>query len=89
MTATIAISFDDAELPNMDDSYLAALWHTAQANPADIEDPTAQQIAESIGREIILRWLAKTPPLLWKHQGAHARFDKLRAVGHQPGEAVA
>lgn len=34
-----------------------------------------------IPREIITRWLAAVPPLLWAHQGAHARFARATPPG--------
>ncbi len=72
MKLEINIPVDTDTLPHVRDEYLAALWHVAQANPAPIEDRTAGQVAEAIGREIIRRFLASTPALLWEHQGRHA-----------------
>lgn len=77
MKIDITISVDTDVLTNLTDGYLAALWHVAQANPAPIEDRTAERVAEAIGREIIRRFLANTPPLLWEHQGGHADWAKL------------
>ncbi len=71
MEHTIAIKFSADALPSYTDSFLAALWHLAQANPAPIDDREAGDIAEKIGREIIRRFLAATPPELWAHQGLH------------------
>lgn len=62
------------DLPRLDivnDSTLATWWHVAQANPAPLEDATAGQIAEHVGREIIRRWLKSVPPELWHHQSSH------------------
>lgn len=72
----VSISFEVAtdSLATLADDYLCALWHVAQANPAGMQDRAAGQLAEHIGREIIRRFLANTPPLLWAHQGAHADF---------------
>jgi len=77
MKTTITITVDAAALSTLADDYLAALWHVAQANPAPIEDRDAGVVAEAIGREIIRRFLANTPPMLWAHQGRHADWAKL------------
>lgn len=74
MKATVTFQIDTDTLHCLRDDYLAALWHVAQANPAPIEQDAPGRLAEHIGREIIRRWLAATPPLLWAHQGAHAEF---------------
>lgn len=63
-TTSITFAIDTDKLPHVNDSYLAQLWHIAQANPADF--------AERVGREIVRRWLADVPPELWHHQGRHA-----------------
>lgn len=70
MKATITIAIDTDSLNSVTDSYLAQLWHVAQANPADgfaSGEPGA--LAEHIGREIIRRFLANTAPDLWNHKG--------------------
>lgn len=73
MTITsITFQIDADKLPGINDSYLAQLWHIAQANPAEFGDVTACDFAERVGREIVRRWLAATPPELWHHQGRHA-----------------
>jgi hypothetical protein len=72
MKATVTIEIDTDTLPNMGDSYVAAMWHVAQANPADhYKDRTPGQLAECVGREIIRRFLERTGPELWNHQGCH------------------
>ena len=85
MKTSITITVDEAALPGLTDGYLAALWHAAQANPAPIEDRAAGKVAEAVGREIIRRFLANTPPLLWKHQGRHADWCALQQL--QEGQA--
>jgi len=70
--ARITFEIDAATLPHTTDSYLAQLWHIAQANPAPMGDAQACEFAEQVGREIVRRWLAETPPDLWSHQGRHA-----------------
>lgn len=77
MKTAITITVDHTSLSSLADDYLAALWHVAQANPAPIEDREAGRVAEAIGREIIRRFLANTPPMLWAHQGGHADWAKL------------
>lgn len=72
MTKTaITVEFDLDSLESYTDAFVAQLWHVAQANPAPISDIAAGDIAERIGREIIKRWLVRTPPDLWNHQGRH------------------
>lgn len=65
----ITFEIDGSRLQSYEDSYLATLWHIAQANPADHGDKQAGELTERVGREIIRRWLASTPPELWRHQG--------------------
>lgn len=77
MKLEITIPVDTDTLSHIRDEYLAALWHVAQANPAPIQDHAASRVAEAIGREIIRRFLATTPPLLWEHQGSHAALPRL------------
>ena len=84
MKLDVTITVDTNALSSADDRYLAALWHVAQANPAPIEDRAAGRVAEAIGREIIRRFLATTPPLLWDHQGSHVALAKLNL--QQEGE---
>jgi hypothetical protein len=73
----ITIPIDTDRLRDFTDQYLSTLWHVAQANPADISDVAAGRIAEAVGREIIRRFLASTPPELYHHQGHHADWHKL------------
>ena len=75
---TVTITIDINNLSHCDDTYLASLWHVAQANPADISDLAAGKIAEAIGREIIRRFLAATPAELYTHQGHHATWYALK-----------
>lgn len=74
----VTITIDTDNLRHCDDMYLAALWHVAQANPADISDVAAGKVAEAVGREIIRRFLAATPPELYNHQGHHATWHALK-----------
>ncbi len=86
MKLDITILVDTDTLAHLTDDYLAALWHVAQANPVPISNDDAGRAAEAIGREIIRRFLANTPPLLWNHQGRHAGFCKLHGLA-QPEAA--
>ena len=93
MNVEIAITIDTDALTHLSDAYLACLWHVAQANPAPIENREAGDVAEKIGREIIRRFLANTPPTLWDRQGRHAEWHELMVLkGHfQPpaeGEVI-
>lgn len=71
-TTSITFLIEADKLPHYTDAYLAQLWHIAQANPAPFGDAQACDFAEQVGREIVRRWLATTPPELWHHQGRHA-----------------
>ncbi|MCB1901775.1 MAG: hypothetical protein KDH16_20965 [Rhodocyclaceae bacterium] len=76
---TIAIKIDTDSLGSLEDSYLAALWHAAQINPAPFGDRNACELAERIGREIIRRFLVTTSPRMWDHQAAHIGLSKTLA----------
>lgn len=79
MAATsITFQIETDKLAHCTDAYLAQLWHIAQANPAPFGDAQACDFAEQVGREIVRRWLATTPPELWHHQGRHANQPTLR-----------
>lgn len=69
MKHTIAITIDTDRLASVTDTYLAQLWHVAQANPAPYGDRDAGDLTEKIGREIIRRWLVAEQPDLYAHQG--------------------
>ncbi len=68
---TITFTIDADNLRTYTDEYIAQLWHISQANPAPYGDADACEFAEHVGREIVRRWLAETPPTLWTHQGRH------------------
>lgn len=69
MKTSITFDIDTDKLPQYTDSYLVQLWHIAQANPADSKDPSAGELAEHVGREIISRFVMNMRPDLWNHQG--------------------
>lgn len=72
MNHRITIEIDENKLEHYTDQHLATLWHVAQANPEDgFTNREPGEIAERVGREIIRRFLAQTPPPLWDHQGRH------------------
>lgn len=71
MKTTITFEIDDDKLTGYTDEYIAQLWHIGQANPASFGDVQACTLVEFLGREIVRRWLAETPPELWAHQGRH------------------
>lgn len=81
MKVSIAFEVSTDMLPHYADTYLAQLWHVAQANPAPFGDTTACRFVEHLSREIVRRWLAQTPPDLWHHQGEH--IGKAGAVVQQ------
>ena len=72
MKTSINLVIDHEAIQNVRDDFLAAYWHAAQANQTPYGDQDACRLADLIGREIIRRFLASTPPLLWEHQGSHA-----------------
>ncbi|MGB6054624.1 MAG: hypothetical protein WBG17_05230 [Burkholderiaceae bacterium] len=85
MQHSITIQIDTDQLQNVTDTHLATLWHVAQANPAPHTTPDAGAIAEKIGREIIRRFLATTPPELYFHQGRDYYHHTLVQHGYWPG----
>jgi hypothetical protein len=97
MKTSITLEIDTDNLRSVEDRYLAQLWHAAQANPAPSTDVDAARLAETIGREIIRRWLMATPPELYARQGhtpywnllvEHGKFsDHGRAWTPNPPEA--
>lgn len=77
----ITIEIDTAALSGYTDEHLAALWHIAQANPAPHGDRDAGELAGTIGFEIIRRWLAQAPPVLYRHQARDYYWNELRQLG--------
>lgn len=76
MKTTITFEIDTDRLSAFNDEYIAQLWHVSQANPAPFGDADACDFAERVGREIVRRWLAVTPPQLWGHQGCHVKTQQ-------------
>jgi hypothetical protein len=70
----IEIIIDLDALDSYTDEYLASLWHVAQIHPAPYGDLFACDIAETIGRAIIKRWLLATPAPLYTKQGRDTYF---------------
>lgn len=85
MKTSITFDIETDKLAGYTDQYLAQLWHIAQANPAPITDRDAGELAETIGREIIKRWLQNSPADLWSHQGRHYYSCVLSDNGSWPG----
>ena len=79
MKTSITIEIDTDRLGSITDTYLAQLWHVGQANPAPGSDPDAGHLAETIGREIIRRWLTSpgAGPELYAHQGKDHYWNAL------------
>ena len=71
MKHRISIEIDEDALRNYTDEYIANLWHVAQANPAPFGDPNAARLAETLGLEIIRRWLKANPGDMYCHLGSH------------------
>lgn len=64
------------DLSGVTETYLVALWHLSQINPAPFGDLEACRFAESVGREIIRRFVTEVGPELWAVQGAHVELAK-------------
>jgi hypothetical protein len=78
----ITIVINEADLAGVTDECLAVWWHVVQANPADgFTSSKPGNLAETIGREIIRRWLAGVRPELWNHQGRHYYWHQLTKHG--------
>lgn len=90
MKTRISFDLDTTQLDGYTDQHLAALWHISQANPAPFGDRVACQVPEYISREIVRRFLQRTPPELWTHQVGHVAIAlKLSATSHEGGTASA
>ncbi len=71
MKHEITVAIDDASLAGYTDKYLATAWHAVQHSHAAFGDSFMCDLAETIGREIIRRWLRGIEPELWSVQGRH------------------
>ena len=72
MKVAIAFEIDTERLSGYTDTYLAQLWHIAQANHAPHGDADASKLVQYVGTEIIRRWLKWAGAELHSHQpGAH------------------
>lgn len=90
MKAAITIEIDTDGLADKTDSYLMALWHVAQANPAEVGEPTAVAIATAITQEIVRRFLSQTSPLMHAHKAGDKEWRALmEAKGVLPPPAAA
>ena len=85
MKATITINVDTDGLRNIEDSYLAALWHAAQAAPADLADRQACELVDDIGKEIVRRWLGQAPALLYERSTSMHYWHTLQQHGAWTG----
>lgn len=81
MKTAITIAVDTDSLSGYTDSYIAQLWHVAQANPAPHGDRDACALAGALGFEIIRRWLASAPVELYHHQARQFEWRGLLDVG--------
>lgn len=72
--AKIIVQFelDSSNLEQWDDRYLAQFWQIAQANPVHFGDAEACAFAESVGREIIRRFVRGIQPELWHCKAAQS-----------------
>lgn len=78
MKLSITIDIDTDQIETISDSALATYWHVAQANPVDpFAGREAGRGTETIGREIIRRFVSRQPPELWHHQGGHYDWHQL------------
>ena len=81
MKTVITITVDTDSLSGYTDSYIAQLWHVAQANPAPHGDRDACDLVANLSFEIIHRWLARAPVELYSHQPRHFAWRGLQDVG--------
>lgn len=61
MQLNITLTVDTDTLHSIEDSYLHALWHMAQINPAPSHDGDACDLVADITAEIVRRWLKRAP----------------------------
>jgi hypothetical protein len=81
MKTRITFEIDTDTLADLDDGYLAQLWHIAQANPAPHGDRDAGELVDRLSTLIISRWLAGTAPELYYHQADDYAMKLLRQHG--------
>ncbi|MCX9156496.1 hypothetical protein OPU71_10220 [Niveibacterium sp. 24ML] len=86
MKTIITFTVETDNLSNLTDEYISQLWHVSQANPAPIDSAEAGEFAETVGREIIRRWLSAQPPALWNHQGRHYNSTVLSRIARRVGD---
>lgn len=85
MKISLSINIDTRDLSKADDSYLAQLWHVAQANQAPTSDHDAVQLVRELSDEIIRRWLISQRPELHQHQGHDYYWSILQEHGRWTG----
>lgn len=85
---SITLQVNLTDLTRLTDTHLAALWHAAQAAPAEYGDKVAGELVRKLTFEIVRRWLGKTPAELYRHQG-DAPGNALRSAlaRYRPGGA--
>lgn len=81
MKTTVTIEIDTDRLSDYTDTYVAQLWHIAQANPAPYGDRDASDIAAAVGTEIIHRWLKLARPELHTHKPGADNWKALLGLG--------
>ena len=81
MKVPITIEIDLDQLTSYTDRHLAALWHAAQAWPAEFGDGLAEHVVSQLGWEIIRRWLSTAPAELYHHQQRHSLGKAIRDLG--------
>lgn len=81
MKTVITVTVDTDSVSGYTDSYIAQLWHVAQANPAPHGDRDACALAAALGFEIIRRFIARAPAELYTHQPRHFEGRGLQDVG--------
>lgn len=81
MKTAITITIDTDGIDNYTDTYLAQLWHIAQANPAPHGDHDASELVGNVGTEIIRRWIKRTGPELYHHQPGSDHWKALIDLG--------
>lgn len=81
MKTTITLNIDTADLSNLEDSQIHALWHVSQLNPAPMGDKDAGLLVRDLTEEIVSRWLKLAPAELHAHGVRDHQWSTLQRHG--------
>lgn len=85
MQTTITLTVNTDTLRSVEDSYLHALWHMAQLNPAPLHDRDACDLVADVTAEIVRRWLKNAPTDCYTHQPTNHYWHTLQQHGNWRG----